>query len=77
MARVICSLPNASEEIDDIKFEAIEGGMLSEDISDELAARFASIDGYKLADGESPKAKRSRKAKAEGEAESEVEGGAQ
>ena len=66
MARVICALPNASEEIDDVKFEAVEGGMLSEEISDELAARFASIDGYKLVDGEAPKTKRGKKAKDEG-----------
>lgn len=69
MARVLCTSPNASDEIDGVKFEAVDGGMLSEEISDEAAARFAGIDGYKLADGEEPKAKRGRKAKPDGEGE--------
>jgi hypothetical protein len=48
MAQVICKLPNASEEISGVKFTAHDGGMLSEEISDEQAARFASIPGYAL-----------------------------
>lgn len=50
MAKVICKLENASEEISGVKFEPHpEGiGMVSEEISDEAAASFASITGYEL-----------------------------
>lgn len=58
MPQVICTLPNASEEISGVKFTAVEGGMLSEDISDEQAAHFLSIKGYEPAeDGEVSKKK--------------------
>lgn len=50
MAQVICTSPNASEEISGVKFSRREaGGMISEEISDEQAAFFVSIPGYKLA----------------------------
>lgn len=49
MAKVICTLENASDEINGVKFEAVEGvGMVSAEISDELAAEFASIPGYEI-----------------------------
>jgi hypothetical protein len=48
MARVICTLPNASERINGVAFVADRGQMLSEDISDEVAAEFAAIEGYSL-----------------------------
>lgn len=48
MAKVLCTLPNASEEISGVKFEQREDGMLSEDISDEQAAAFVEIPGYAL-----------------------------
>lgn len=48
MPQVICTLPNASEEISGVAFVPHELGMLSEPISDELAAHFASIRGYIL-----------------------------
>lgn len=48
MAKVICTLPNASEEISGVKFNQVDGGMLSEDVADDVAARFASIKGYAL-----------------------------
>jgi uncharacterized protein YunC (DUF1805 family) len=52
MAKVICKLPNASEEISGVKFEStIDGiGMISEEISDEQAASFMRTAGYALAD---------------------------
>jgi hypothetical protein len=50
MARVICKLPNASEEISGVKFEKHDLGVISENISDDQAAAFASINGYVLAD---------------------------
>lgn len=47
--RVICILPNASDEISGVKFEPVEGGMLSEDISEDVANLFLEIPhGYKL-----------------------------
>lgn len=54
MAKVLCTLPNASEEISGVKFVAHEKGMLSEDISDEIAADFASIPGYELVGAKAP-----------------------
>ena len=52
MAKVLCTSPNASEEISGIKFEKTDEGMLSEDISDDLAAELATIPGYSI-DGDS------------------------
>lgn len=50
MPRVICTLPNASTLISGVKFEPhAGGGMISENISDEKAKRFASIPGYEIA----------------------------
>ena len=48
MPKVLCTLPNASNEISGVKFVAHEKGMLSEDLSDEAAAGFASIAGYEI-----------------------------
>lgn len=55
MPKILCTLPNASEEIGGIKFTAHEKGMLSEDVSDEQAQRLASIPGYELVGGEPQK----------------------
>lgn len=57
MAQVLCTRPNAAEEISGVKFSRAEEGMLSEEISDERAAAFLEIPGYALvgaaeADGE-------------------------
>ena len=56
MPRVICDLPNASDEIGGVKFHPLEdGGRISDEISDEQAARFASIPGYAIdEDGHEP-----------------------
>lgn len=55
MAKVICTLENASELISDVKFVTHRDGMISQEISDEAAARFASIPGYVLVGkGEDP-----------------------
>ncbi|ATI15637.1 hypothetical protein [Bordetella phage vB_BbrM_PHB04] len=51
MPKVICTLPNASELISGVKFEPHERGVISEDISDDLAETFLAIRGYEL-DGE-------------------------
>lgn len=50
MPKVICKLPNASDEISGVKFSATEDGFrLSEEISDEAAELFLSVPGYELA----------------------------
>ena len=55
MPKVLCTLENASTEISGHKFTAVEGGMLSEDLDDDTAARFLSIPGYEpVADPEPP-----------------------
>lgn len=54
MPKVLCTLPNASEEIGGIKFSKHAKGMLSEDISDEQATRLVSIPGYEIVGGKAP-----------------------
>ena len=66
MTKILCSLPNASERIDDIAFTQHANGMLSEDVSAEVAARFASIPGYAIVGETDPGAEA---IKAAGEAE--------
>jgi hypothetical protein len=48
MARVLCTLPNAAENISGVRFTATDSGMLSEPVSDAQAKRLASIPGYRL-----------------------------
>lgn len=48
MARVICTLPNASTNINGVAFIEDRGQMISEDIPDHIADNFASIPGYEL-----------------------------
>ncbi len=49
MSYVICTLPNASDEISGVAFEDHPEGKVSvEAVSAEVAERFASIDGYKV-----------------------------
>jgi hypothetical protein len=56
MARVLCTLPHASERINDVAFARVEDGMLSEDVADEVAAGFALIPGFHLAVAPEPAA---------------------
>lgn len=49
MAKVICTLPNASELINGVKFVSHKDGMISEDISKDEADSFLDIPGYQLA----------------------------
>lgn len=50
MVQVICTLPNASEEISGVKFSKHEDAMISEEITQEVADGFLEISsGYKLA----------------------------
>lgn len=65
MARVLCTSPNASELISGIKFSSVDGGMLSEEVSDDIAADFCAIPGYTLhAGGDKSAPKPKTKAKA-------------
>lgn len=44
--RVICNLPNASDNISGVAFTKHGGQMVSEEISDEQAARFLGVSGF-------------------------------
>lgn len=48
MAKVICTLPNASTEINGVKFSESKEGMISEEITDAQAGEFTAINGYAL-----------------------------
>lgn len=53
MPRVICGLPNASDEISGVKFHLLEDGRrISDELSEEQASDFTSIEGYELDDDE-------------------------
>ena len=56
MARVISTLPNQAAVTNGVKFEEDKGQFLSEDVSDEVAANFASIPGYRIAGKRAPAA---------------------
>lgn len=46
MPKVLCTLPNASAEINGVAFTPADGGMLSEELSADRAAGFLAIPGY-------------------------------
>lgn len=74
MPKVICTLPNASDEISGVKFSKHpdrEGAMVSENISEDQAAHFLSIAGYEPVGEKKPTA--TAKSDAEREAEAERE----
>ena len=50
MARVKCTLPNASTSINGVQFVQTKDGMLSEDIQDEIAEAFTVVPGFTLVD---------------------------
>lgn len=50
MPKVLCTLPNASTEINGVKFVSHKLGMLSENIDDDVAVTFTAIDGYTIYD---------------------------
>lgn len=74
MARVICTLPNASELINGIAFSLLDDntGMISAEIEQDLAERFASIPGYFLAET-SGRDEAAEKEKAEAKAAADAE----
>jgi len=46
MAKIICTLPNASASINGVKFSIHELGMVSEEVGQDIADRFLLITGY-------------------------------
>ena len=56
MSQVLCKLPNASDLINGVAFESTADGMLSEDVSDDVAAAFAAIPGYSIVGAVDPAA---------------------
>ena len=53
MPRVICALPNASNTINGFAFEGHDEGKISvESLPDEVAAVFATIEGYRIVEDE-------------------------
>ena len=68
MPKVLCTLPNASDEISGVKFVTHAKGMLSEEVSDDVAAGFAAIPGYELI-GSAPTGPTAEEKAAEAEAE--------
>jgi hypothetical protein len=52
--RVLCTLPNAGTLINGVKFSRVRLGMLSEAVSDEVAANFARIPGYTVIAPDNP-----------------------
>jgi hypothetical protein len=50
--KIFCELPNASENINGVRFSRGEGGMISEEIEDAIAEQFFKIPGYSLVPGE-------------------------
>lgn len=51
MPKLLCTLPNASDEISGIKFVSHANGMLSEEVADDVAEMFATIPGYQVVGG--------------------------
>ncbi len=60
--RVLCKLPNASDRISGVAFEAADGGMLSDDLGDEAAQAFLRIPGYEAAQSRPKTARKPRDA---------------
>lgn len=50
MAKVLCKLPNASTNISGIRFVTHRDGMISEEIDDAIAKKWATVPGYEIYD---------------------------
>lgn len=48
MPKILCKRQNASLLISGVRFEKGEGGMISEEVSQEVADRFSGITGYEI-----------------------------
>ena len=51
---VLCTLPNASEEINGVKFEKCIDGMIARNVPEDAAIRMSAIDGYSVKESEDP-----------------------
>lgn len=49
MKKVICTLPNASEEINGVPFKLVDGAAVAE-AADDVAKQFDGIPGYEVID---------------------------
>ncbi len=49
--KVTCTLPNASELINGVKFEVVDGVVVADGLEDDVAAQFDGIPGYEIEDG--------------------------
>lgn len=56
MPIVICKLKHAAAEINGVKFKETENGMVSEEVSAEVAEYFGAIPGYEVVAGQGSKA---------------------
>ncbi len=64
MKTVLCTLPNASENINGIAFERLADGSVQARMPAAQAAQFEGIAGYAVADAQEPKAAPPRAARA-------------
>lgn len=55
MPFVICKLKNVGKRINGVNFTQTNAGHLSEEVSEEVAAFFASIPGYEIVEGQGKK----------------------
>ena len=71
--KILCTIPNASEEINGVKFEEHEKGMISVGpVTDDEAATFLLIPGYESVDHvATPAEKKAAEKKQKGEAPAE------
>jgi len=60
MAKVLCTIENASELISDVRFVKHKDGMISEEISDEQSAFFLSVTGFHPVEKDGAPKKRGR-----------------
>jgi len=67
MAKVLCRLPNASNNINGVRFVTHRDGMLSEEIEDEVALGFANIRGYEIYDPDAANKQSTQNSTAAGE----------
>lgn len=74
MPKVHCSLPNASNNINGVKFEPAENGVVSEEVDQATADAFAAIEGYVIVEPAKP-AKVEKPATAPVKAEASAKGG--
>ncbi len=58
MPRVICTRPNAGELINGVKFSPHDGGMISDEVTAEIADQFMELSGFEIEGKKKPAANR-------------------